>query len=74
VRAQAALDGDPLSPGIGLPRITCDLPDAPLDTVVEFRRRRHRASTNPRWSTSPRATPRASRCPRAAPACASSRA
>lgn len=46
VRAEATLDGEPLAPGIGLTRITCDLPDAPLDTVLEFRRR-YRANTNP---------------------------
>lgn len=46
VRALATLDGDPLSPGIGLTRITCDLPDAPFDVVSEFRRR-YRANTNP---------------------------
>jgi hypothetical protein len=37
VRALAALDGDPLPAGIGLTRITCDLPDAPSDVVSEFR-------------------------------------
>jgi hypothetical protein len=46
VRAEATLGGEPLSPGIGLTRITCDLPDAPLDVVIEFRRR-YRANTNP---------------------------
>jgi len=46
VRARATLDGGPLAPGIGLTRITCDLPNAPLDTVIEFRRR-YRANTNP---------------------------
>jgi len=46
VRAQATLDSEPLSPGIGLTRITCDLPDAPFDVFSEFRRR-YRANTNP---------------------------
>jgi hypothetical protein len=46
VRAEATLDGAPLSPGIGLTRITCDLADAPFDVVVAFRSR-YRANTNP---------------------------
>jgi len=46
VRAVATLDGDTLSPGIGLTRITCDLANAPFDIVVEFQARYH-ANHNP---------------------------
>lgn len=46
IRAIAAIDGDPLPAGIGLTRITCDLANAPLDVVVDFRAR-YRANTNP---------------------------
>src|SRR5262249_27908122 len=41
IRAVAELDGAPLSPGIGLTRITCDLPNASLDVVIDFRARYH---------------------------------
>ena len=46
VRAEASVDGAPLSPGIGLTRITCDLANAPFDIVTAFRARYH-ANTNP---------------------------
>jgi hypothetical protein len=46
VRAVASLDGDPLAPGIGLTRITCDLANAPLDIVQDFQAR-YRPNTNP---------------------------
>ncbi|TMQ02819.1 MAG: hypothetical protein E6J91_49900 [Deltaproteobacteria bacterium] len=46
VRALATVDGDPLAPGIGLTRITCDLANAPLDVVQDFQAR-YRANTNP---------------------------
>lgn len=44
-RALAKLDGTQV-PAIGLTRITCDLANAPLDVVQDFRARYH-ANTNP---------------------------
>src|SRR5262249_48299117 len=41
VRAEATLDGDPLSPGIGLTRITCDPANAPFDVAPPLRGRYH---------------------------------
>ncbi|MDB4956081.1 MAG: hypothetical protein JWO36_3650 [Myxococcales bacterium] len=46
IRALAKLGGSDQVPGIGLTRITCDLANASLDVVQQFRARYH-ANTNP---------------------------
>jgi hypothetical protein len=46
IRALAKLAGDEQVPGVGLTRIACDLANAPLDALTQFRARYH-ANTNP---------------------------
>jgi hypothetical protein len=41
IRALAELGGGAQIPAVGLTRITCDLPNAPIDVVQEFRARYH---------------------------------
>lgn len=46
IRALARLDANTQVPGIGLTRIACDLANAPLDALAQYRARYH-ANTNP---------------------------